>query len=421
MFARMIASAPWITAAGTVVLLVGLIWDVVLHTLDPLLATRESIFTLGNPGHALLGAGIALTVAGTTLYLVGRGLAWREGAAVRALFSLAGAGAIVALAAVTFGTAATGGGLMQGHSHHALGALGDLGAAAMDHPHEAGAADHAHMPGSQMAVRAGSGAGHLGTGVGVDHGHGHGPAHASGPAVTTEQLLAAARLVEQVRAGTRRFADISVALAEGYTQSTPERRGFAHFHNRRYASDGRILEPERPESLVYYRGSDGQRMLAGVMFLMPSGQKGPQIGGPLTVWHSHEGLCYAGARVAALATGDGTCPTGTVLREVPEMMHVWLMDNPGGVFADDMEPTALVAQLGGPAGAPPAAGAAPQRAPAASVVPPATRATPAAGGSSGLSAQDAVRTQIAGARREAVIAQGPAAIATFQAGRAGVR
>ena len=34
------------------------------------------------------------------------------------------------------------------------------------------------------------------------------------------------------------------------------------------------------------------------------------------------------------------CTNGTWSR-TPEMLHVWLVDNPNGVFSDDMEPAAL--------------------------------------------------------------------------------
>ncbi len=72
MLNRITNYAPWLSSLGAITMLVGLGWDAVLHSLDPELAAHEGIFTLTNPGHALLAAGIALAVAGTLLFLLER-------------------------------------------------------------------------------------------------------------------------------------------------------------------------------------------------------------------------------------------------------------------------------------------------------------------------------------------------------------
>jgi hypothetical protein len=295
MLARLSGASSWPTIAGTVILLLGLGLDAVLHKLDPSLAAREGVFAVHNPGHFVAGVGIVLTVCGAVLFLIGTGLAWRSRSMLRSTALGGAALSLVALATASLLVAAT----TEATHEHAAGATG---------------------------------------------GHGHD----GGVAVSAEQLENAARFVSQVRSSAARFEDINAAFAEGYVQSTPGMRGFPHFHNRRYASDGRILDPERPESLVYYQGPNGDRKLVGTLFLMPSGQQGPQFGGPLTVWHAHANACYNAqqTRLAGFANAQGQCRAGTILRETTApMLHVWLVDHPGGVFADEMEPTDMLGVL----------------------------------------------------------------------------
>jgi hypothetical protein len=158
--------------------------------------------------------------------------------------------------------------------------------------------------------------------------------------VTAAELEAASRLVADTRAASVRFADIEVARSQGYYQVAPPRNGLVHYMNTAYNRDGRILDPEHPESLVYLRLADASWKLVGVLYRMPApGQPGPRVGGALTTWHSHDNLCEANGRVVG-TTSNGICANGTNVK-TPEMLHVWLVNNPGGVFADDMEPAAL--------------------------------------------------------------------------------
>lgn len=334
---KLLSLAPWVVAAGVVTLLAGLAWDAVLHRLDPDLAAREGIFALTNPGHVLFGGGIAIIVAGALMFFAGRALT-----SPRPLAFALPAVALATLATASFALAAVTG-TLGGPKHVHEDGIGQTHDDGMVHTHDEHQAFEAQQAGSagsstqSSAVHdhtqqaASAGASPQGSAV-----HDHGAAIA----VTATELEAATRLVAETRAAAMRFADIEAARAEGYYQVAPPRNSLVHYLNAAYTRDGRILDPERPESLVYLRRIDGSWTLVGVMYRMPSpDQPGPRVGGALTVWHAHDNLCTANGRVVATTT-NGRCTTGT-WSKTPEMLHVWLADNPSGVFSDDMEPAAL--------------------------------------------------------------------------------
>lgn len=185
----------------------------------------------------------------------------------------------------------------------------------------------------------------------LDHDHLHSHAQASRaqagivtreptetePTVAEQQ--AANTLAAQVKQGTARFADMDVALAAGY-QLPAVREGTAvHLENKAYKSDGRVLDPQRPETLVYAI-SGGRATLLGALFVMEqAGQPGPAPGGPITHWHAHN-VCVTVLPVGfGLVSPFGGCPGLSVSITTPEMMHVWVVDNPGGPFVDGLDDT----------------------------------------------------------------------------------
>lgn len=164
---------------------------------------------------------------------------------------------------------------------------------------------------------------------------GHGQHGSSGQSVaaTPEQQAAAARLVADVRTGIARWAKVTAGQVDGFQQSGPFRFmiwGPAHFSNAAYIQDGKTLDPQRPEGLVYMKLQTGEIVLLGAQFKALKAQ-GPRPGGPLTVWHSHE--CLGGTGRAGRSM-DGQCPPGTTFVErKTEALHVWTFDNPDGPFA----------------------------------------------------------------------------------------
>ena len=110
-----------------------------------------------------------------------------------------------------------------------------------------------------------------------------------------------------------------------------------HFVNKEYVFDDEILNPDKPEVLMYYKTDQGD-FLMGVMFIA-SEQRGPQVAGPLSKWHYHidRRMCYErGVLPIGRIEEGGTCETGTPRIRSPEMLHVWFFDHPEGKLATRM-------------------------------------------------------------------------------------
>jgi hypothetical protein len=133
------------------------------------------------------------------------------------------------------------------------------------------------------------------------------------------------------------WLDFQKGLADGYRIMFGDRQHYAKWE---FVRDGRVLDPDRPEFLMYYGTPQGKK-LAGFMFLSdtPEGP-GPQIGGPLTVWHWHtwtwKGCLREGLLSVGIADKQGRCEDGEATHRSPEMLHLWLIDHRDGTFATNM-------------------------------------------------------------------------------------
>lgn len=278
-FDRYSRLGAWIAVAGTFLLVGGLIWDVSIHAGNPGLAGHESVFTIDNPAHVVFLAGIGLIVVGMLGFLGGQ---------VRAARSSRGSRLIaVAAVSVSFVFVATVGAVSAVETQFAAAA-------------PAGAAGHVHGAAGSAAA--------LHHATIVTDGPGCQP---PGTPPTAAQRAAAAELLATVRATWLPSLTTTAARALGYV--APKVPGkdpvLVHYGNRGLANaTSDLMDPARPQALVYLHLPDGATVLGGVLFTAPIGQ-GPCPGGSTTLWHYHQ----AGA--------------------TREMIHVWLFDNPSGPFS----------------------------------------------------------------------------------------
>ncbi len=156
---------------------------------------------------------------------------------------------------------------------------------------------------------------------------------------TPPQQLAAERLAAVTRAALQRYANLDAALAAGYQLPMVSEGAAVHLENKAYKSDGRVLDPDRPETLVYAI-SGGRATLLGALFVMErAGVPGPEPGGPITRWHAHNICLTLLPPGFGIVSPFGSCPALSIAVTTPEMMHVWIVDNPGGAFADGLDDT----------------------------------------------------------------------------------
>ncbi len=156
---------------------------------------------------------------------------------------------------------------------------------------------------------------------------------------TAGQQAAAAELYDETAAAIAPYADWHRAWAAGYRPGGPASMPSTHWMNSANLKAGYVMDPHHPQGLVYANSHHGPVLLGAMFQMQRIGQFGPDPGGPLTAWHQHQNICFSPIGIAfSLMTPLSTCPLGSIDISAAPMLHVWIVDNPQGPFAVDIDP-----------------------------------------------------------------------------------
>jgi hypothetical protein len=175
----------------------------------------------------------------------------------------------------------------------------------------------------------------------------HAPMHdmhsgASSAAVSLDEMRKTVDQLDRARAATKKYADVSEAVKDGYAAIGPYTPGMGfHYANEKEA---RRFDIEHPPMLLYEKdaGSPQGLRLTGVSYLWaaPAGPDGQPQTSPfpkaLATWHKHANLCLTpdnGVKFNFDAAGCGKIG-GRFEAETQWMVHAWIWkDSPDGVFS----------------------------------------------------------------------------------------
>ena len=157
--------------------------------------------------------------------------------------------------------------------------------------------------------------------------------------VSPAELHRADALLAATIVDLKRYQTPAEAYAAGYRSIGDRITGDEHYTNWSYINDGHILDPMKPESVVY-EVRNGKQTAVAAMYQLPFGSTFadvPDVGGALTQWHVHRNLCLTDNPQQKLVVGitslDGACPAGTSKAGNIPMLHVWTVPNSCGPFA----------------------------------------------------------------------------------------
>lgn len=170
---------------------------------------------------------------------------------------------------------------------------------------------------------------------------------------TKAQKRRARRFLHRVRRDTRRrLPSLRAARRHGYvrgfrmaTMSGDRKAPFFHYDNHHLYSDRHTLDPRRPESLIYWFGPAGPK-LVGVMFRASSRHAvHDPIGGPFLRWHAHAECDHhrnpSDPMQFTAPEGSYCATTGLAHYGATQMVHVWLTRHLATAYAHAVPAKAL--------------------------------------------------------------------------------
>jgi hypothetical protein len=159
--------------------------------------------------------------------------------------------------------------------------------------------------------------------------------------VTHAEQIKAESLLRSTILALPKWSDVAQAKADGFKwMGDIQFGGWEHYVHWDWINDGVILDPNRPESLVYRRAPGGRLILEAAMLILPKQytlDNAPDIGGKLTPYHVHSNACFTNSSSPHVAAPgrftDGTCRPPFVAGLRTPMVHVWIRPHLCGPFA----------------------------------------------------------------------------------------
>ena len=156
------------------------------------------------------------------------------------------------------------------------------------------------------------------------------------PGVTPQEQARAENLLAATVDLLPQWSDPAYDEAHGFFSIGDGVTGTEHYLNEQFINDNVMLDPDKPESLVFDTTVHPEKLVAAMYMGTPGMtlQTVPDIGGPLTQWHIHDNLCFtANGKVGGLTQADGSCRPPLTKGALIPMIHVWIEPHKCGPFA----------------------------------------------------------------------------------------